>query len=99
MRTYPIKDDGGVLFAFEIRAQLLGVRLSRLLGRLEGISDVRRRKWWTGSPEVHIRFQYCGREYIVWEPYGDNSRWWIGPDDTEAEHVSLADIERAVAGL
>lgn len=99
MRTYPINDDAGVLFAFEINAQLLGRRLARLLGQVEGVSAVRRRRWWVGSPDVHIRFLYHGREYIVWEPFGDNSRWWIGPDDPSAEHVSLADIERAVAAL
>ena len=36
---------------------------------------------------------------IVWEPFGDNSRWWIGPDDAIAGHVSIADIERAVGDL
>jgi hypothetical protein len=46
---------------------------------------------------VHIRFLYRGREYIVWEPFGDNSRWWIGPEQTSVEPVSLVDIERAVA--
>jgi hypothetical protein len=99
MRTYPIKDDAGVLFAFEIDAQLLGRGLARLLGQVEGVSNLRRRKWWVGSPDVHIRFRYREREYIVWEPFGDNSRWWIGPDDATSEHVSLADIEHALADL
>jgi hypothetical protein len=99
MRTYPIKDDAGVLYAIEINAQLFGRRLARLLGQLEGVSNVRRRRWWVGSPDVHLRFLYHGREYIVSEPFGDNSRWWVGPDDANGEHVSLADIERAVADL
>jgi hypothetical protein len=97
MRTYPINDDLGVLFAFEVNAQVLGRRLARLLGAVEGVSAVRRRRWWMGSADVHIRFQYLGREFVVWEPYGDSSRWWIGPEDTAAEHVSLAVVERAVA--
>jgi hypothetical protein len=99
MRTYPIKDEAEVLYAFEIRSQLLGRRLAGLLGRVDGVSDVRRRRWWIGSPDVHIRFRYHGREYIVWEPWGDNGRWWIGPDDPEAEHVSLEAVERAVTAL
>jgi hypothetical protein len=98
MRTYPIRDDGGVLFAFEVNAQLLGRRLARVLRQIDGVSDVRPRRWWTGSPDVHIRFQYRGREYVVWEPFADNSRWWIGPDDTDAAHVPLDELERAVAG-
>jgi len=62
MRTYPIKDDAGVLFAFEINAQLLGGRLARVLCQVEGVADVRRRRWWVGSPDVHIRFLYRGQE-------------------------------------
>jgi hypothetical protein len=87
------------LFAFEIDARPLGRRLASVLDRIDGVSAVHRRRWWSGSPDVHVRFQYCGREYLVWEPHGDSSRWWIGPDDDTAEHVSLADVERAVAAL
>jgi hypothetical protein len=97
MRTFPIKDDTGQVFAFEIRARLFGWRLARRLRVIPGVSDVRPRKLWVGSPDVHVRFQYHGREYIVWEPYGDNSRWWIGPEDETAPHVPLDDLERAIA--
>lgn len=98
MRTYPIRDDGGVLFAFEVSAQPAGRRLARVLRQIDGVTDVRLRRWWVGSPDVHVHFQYRGREYVVWEPFGDNSRWWIGPDDTDAAHMPLDDLERAVAG-
>jgi hypothetical protein len=97
MRTFPIRDDAGHVFAFEIDAQIIGWRLARCLRDIPEVSDVRPRRWWVGSPDVHIRFQYQGREYVVWEPYGDNSRWWIGPDDENAPHVPLDDLERAVA--
>lgn len=73
MRTYPIKDDPEVIFAFEIDAPLLGSRVAKLLRRIDGVSDVRCRKWWVGSPDVHIRFRYRG-----------------------LEHVSLAELERAL---
>lgn len=98
MRTYQMRDGGGVLFAFEVDAQLLGRRLARVLRRIDGVSNVRRRKWWVGSPDVPIRFQYRGCEYVVREPFGDNSRWWIGPDDVVAPHVPLDELERAVSG-
>jgi hypothetical protein len=97
MRTFPIKDSGGQVFAFEIRAQLFGWRLARRLRNITGVSDVRPRRWWVGSPDVHIRFRYHGRECIVGEPYGDNSRWWIGPDDENAQHIPLDELERAIA--
>jgi hypothetical protein len=97
MRTFPITDNGGTVFAFEIPAQFLGLRLARRLRDVSGVSDVRPRKWRVGSADVHIRFRYHDREYIVWEPYGDNSRWWIGPDDENAPHIPLDQLERAIS--
>ena len=97
MRSFPITDSGGTVFAFEIPAQFLPWRLARRLRDVAGVSDVRPRKWWGGSPDVHIRFRYHDREYIVWEPYGDNSRWWIGPDDENAPHRPLDELERAIS--
>jgi hypothetical protein len=97
MRTFPIKDADGQMFAFEIRARLFAWRLARCLRDIPGVSDVRPRRWWVGSADVHIRFLYQGREHIVWEPYGDNSRWWIGPDDDGAPHIPLDELERAIA--
>ena len=96
MQTYPIRDDAGVLFAFEVNGQLLGRTLTRVLRDIEGVTEVRTRRWF-GSPVIHIRFRYQRREYVVWEQYGDNSRWWIGPDNTAAAHIPLDELERAVA--
>ena len=70
---------------------------ARRLRDIPDVSDVRPRKWWVGSTEVHIRFRYHDREYIVWEPNGDNSRGWIGPDDENAPHIPLDDLERALS--
>jgi len=41
---------------------------------------------------VRVSFNYLGTEYIVWEPYGDNSRYWIGPKQTDGQ---LLDIDIA----
>lgn len=97
MRTFPITDDRGIVFAFEIRAPIFGWRLARRLRAIPDVGDVRPRAWWFGAPDVHIRFRYRDREFIVWEPYGDNSRWWIGPEDENAPHVSIDELERALS--
>jgi hypothetical protein len=97
MRTYPIHDEAGDMFAFEIANVVVARRFAALLQSIDGVSDVRPRRRWTGSPDVHIRFRDRDREYIVWEPYGDSSRWWIGPDDDNPAHGSVEGIERAIA--
>lgn len=97
MRTFPIKDAEGSVFAFEIDAPLLGWRLARRLRAVPGVTDVRPRRWWVGSPDVHIRFRYRDCEYVVWEAYGDSTRWWVGPQDENAPHAPLDDLERVIA--
>jgi hypothetical protein len=98
MLTYPIRCESGHVIALEVRAQLFGCRLAKGLRTVPRVSDVRPRRWWRGSSDVHIRFRYEGSECIVWEPYGDNSRWWIGPDEG-APPVQLDELERAIARL
>jgi hypothetical protein len=38
--------------------------------------------------DVRLRFSYLGDDYEVYEPFGDNSRYWIGPDGEQAQRVS-----------
>jgi GNAT superfamily N-acetyltransferase len=78
-------------------AGVFGWLLARHLRGIPGVSNVRPRKLWVGPQDVHIRFTYRGQECIVWEPYGDNSRWWIGPDDTNSPSISLDELEHALA--
>jgi hypothetical protein len=33
------------------------------------------------TSDVRVRFDYLGQPFIVWEPFADNSRYWIGPAD------------------
>jgi hypothetical protein len=44
--------------------------------------------------EVHIAFSYRGATYVVWEPFGDNSRYWICPEDKPAQPGDVRELER-----
>lgn len=85
MRTFPAMTSAdGRLIAFEIENAYAGpFVVARLLSRAEGVTDVARRRAFSSDSEVHVRFKYFGHPCVVWEPYGDNSRYWIGPEDTE----------------
>jgi hypothetical protein len=39
-----------------------------------------------------MRFRYYDREFIVLEPYGDNSRYWIGPDGDANTSVDVTEL-------
>jgi hypothetical protein len=97
MRTHPIFDNEGVRApVFQVENGYVGpATVAKLLARVDGVSDVRRRKMFAKSSDIHVEFQYLGRPYIVWEPFGDNSRYWIGPADMVAGAADVAKLERA----
>lgn len=95
MKTYPIKNvESGELFAFEVR--VLGTSISRIVGVLAqlGATDIHTRRLFGRPRDVHVRFVYEGVKCMVWEPYGDSSRYWIGPED-ESDRPNLAKVEEA----
>src|SRR4051812_10057443 len=83
MRTY-LETVDGCPSAFEIDVAYIGPRtIARVIRGVRGTSNVRIRKPFSASPDIHVRFRYNNREFIVWEPYGDSSKYWIGPEDRE----------------
>jgi hypothetical protein len=95
MKTYPVPDASGRLHAFEVPNTLFTTRrVAALLRKTPGVADVKvvRRLFSTPS-DVRIRFVWRGRKLIVWEPWGDNSRYWIGPDD-DSQEVEIDDLKR-----
>jgi len=50
-----------------------------------------------GLPTCTSGFGIVGDDYIVWEPYENNSRWWIGPEDESAPFFPLDEVEKAIA--
>lgn len=67
--------------------------LARLLETVDGVSALERRRPFSRTP-WHLRFCYRGSWLVVCEPFGDNSRYWVGP---EAEEVDLSALESVVA--
>ncbi|MEO7966256.1 MAG: hypothetical protein ABIT38_20330 [Gemmatimonadaceae bacterium] len=97
MRTYPIPDSSGVPFAVEIENSYVPVgQLSQLLQKIDGVSDVSSKRRDGVKRDIRLRFRYRGYPFVVWEPFGDNSRYWIGPDD---ENASTVDITTLLDGL
>lgn len=80
--------------AFEIEKVYVGPRtIASLLKQVEGIADVQKEGFGGLLREIHVRFKYQGHDYVVWEPYGDNSRYWIGPDNPDECRKSIRPIE------
>jgi hypothetical protein len=96
MKTYPLYSKDGHSFAFEIdNAYITSRKIKAVLSQIDGVSDIRMRKPFSSPGDIHVEFRYLGTDFVVWEPYGDNSRYWIGPKDKEYASIEIAHIENA----
>lgn len=96
METHPVggKTPGQRTYAFEIESAYVEPgTIAGLLEGVVGITHVRERRLFSGQREIHAKFRYMNRDYVVWEPFGDNTRYWIGPKDSSANAVSIGLIE------
>jgi len=96
MKTTPLNLETGELFAFEIENVYISIRkAATVLGSVDEVSDIRIRKLFSkDASDVHIKFKYLGKEYILMEPYGDSSEYWIGPDQDD-EKLDVSALEKA----
>ncbi len=83
MQTHSIVDpSSGVTFAFEVDNIYISAReAAQVLRGIPGVSNVRSRRPFSGASELRVAFDYLGKQCAVVEPFGDNSRFWIGPID------------------
>jgi hypothetical protein len=97
MKTYPIlTKDGSRTFAFEVEnVYIAPAAAARLLAKVDGVTDVELRKIFSKSSDVHVEFKYLGQPYIIWEPYGDSSRYWVGPKDEVSDPGDIKALETA----
>ena len=80
METFPLRDSGGAEYAFEIPSSYFPTSgsVARFLDRCPGVSVTRIRKAFDFVSETRVEFSLDGDLYEVWEPFGDNSRFWVG---------------------
>ncbi len=87
--------DGKAVYAFEIENAYVSLAMvGALLDNVDGVQDVQRRKPFSAWGDVHIRFKYLGHDCVVIEPFGDNSRYWIGAREIEKAKVDISKIEK-----
>jgi hypothetical protein len=81
MKIYDLHDEQNRAFAFEIPNLLLGRRgVCRIVKSIPGAKVVRKPKFLSWLREsTFCEFIVDGETYEVEEPFGDNSRYWVGP--------------------
>ena len=92
MNTHPIFRPGGSLLAFEITSAWITFRsLYKILRSVEGVSDIKRNYF----NDNRVTFNYHGESFIVNEPWGDNSRYWVGPENVEISRLNITPLHNA----
>jgi hypothetical protein len=82
MKVHDLIDKEGRVFAFEVNNVFLSRR--RLCKLVRAIPEVvihkapGFRSYFKGDEEF-CEFEIRGQKFVAWEPFGDNSRYWIGP--------------------
>jgi hypothetical protein len=94
VKTYPIKDETGRLFALEVDMVSSSLsNLVQLIATAEGVTDAKARRLFANEGDVRARFRFHGVEFVVVEPFGNSSRYWIGPV-SESTKLDISLIER-----
>lgn len=92
MKTFPLLRADGTQFAFEVRNKPFSLSpILKILHSVEGVEDIKRVK---GSDDL-ITFKYAGVPFVVNEPWGDNSRYWVGPVKPDNLSVDISVLHEA----
>lgn len=95
MRVYDLRNAQGEIYAFEIsNCWISRVGVAHIAGRIPGARMVRTPRYFSWhSPDEFCEFTVDGVLFAAWEPFGDSSRYWIGPKP--ARPVSELSVVRA----
>jgi hypothetical protein len=83
MTIHDLQDEEGRVFAFEIENSDFGrEKVCNLVQTIPGVRILRSPKKFLSElrEEVFLEFEVGGKKFEAWEPFGDNSRYWIGPE-------------------
>jgi len=94
VKTYPILRPDGSVHAFEISNAWIPMHtIRRMLRSVPDVSEIRR-IWFR---EQRVLFRLHGEECEIWEPFGDSSRYWIGPLNAKSSKLNLSELHAAFA--
>lgn len=82
MQVWEHKDDEGRTCAIEVPSLAGRRRVARVVSRIPGAVIVRRPallSWF--DEDSFCEFELDGQRFDIHEPFGDNSRYWIGKDE------------------
>ena len=96
MQIYDITDNAGNVFAFEVSNSFLSRSTAcRVACSIPGAKLIRKPRIFPSQDEF-CEFEIDGVTFTIWEPWGDNSRYWIG-SKPERSVPQIAQVREAFA--
>jgi hypothetical protein len=86
MALHELKDKDGRVYAFEIDNLLVSKRrVCKIVRSIPGV-----RVLFFSREDEFCEFEVDGQKFTVWEPWGDNSHYWVGPQPPQwCEQIAL----------
>ena len=80
MIVHDLQDPEGRTFAFEVE-NIGRDRICEIIRSFPKTNLLRNPKWLSELREEEFcEFEFDGQRFMILEPFGDNSRYWIGPE-------------------
>jgi len=81
LKLSEIRDEQARIVAFEIENLLLSRRrVARIVETIVGARITLAPRFFSWPKALFCRFEVDGQSFCVEEPFGDNSRYWVGGD-------------------
>lgn len=86
MKIYELINESNHIYAFEYSSSLISMKsLKLIIDSIPGVSNVQMRSPFGDTPDIVAKFEIDGNEYMVWEAFADNSRYWVGPYEAKQD--------------
>ena len=97
MKVFPLINENGKLHAFEIENwKCSRKRATKIVNKIAGVKVIRKPKLFSWSKEeIFCVFELNGIQFQIDEPYGDNSRYWIGKKEEGGWCKEIDTIQQA----
>lgn len=81
MKLFEIRDEQARVVAFEFDKLVMSRRrVARVVQTIVGARIILNPRFFSWPKAVFCKFEIDGRKFCVEEPFGDNSRYWVGGD-------------------
>ena len=82
MKVFDLIDEDGRVFAFEVNSWITRIGAAQVAARIPNVRMVTKPTFlgFITEPDAFCEFELDGIRFEIYEPFGDNSRFWIGSE-------------------